>query len=63
MPKQVRIEFPSAVYHVMGRGDRREPIVPTDCKGTMKGAGTITGRDEVMFFVGLRSSATTSSNR
>ncbi|CAN5493962.1 hypothetical protein BH23VER1_BH23VER1_24090 [soil metagenome] len=26
MPRQVRIEFPGAVYHVVARGDRREPI-------------------------------------
>ncbi len=24
MPRQVRIEFPGAFYHVMARGDRRE---------------------------------------
>ena len=27
MPRQVRIEFAGAFYHVMARGDRREPIV------------------------------------
>jgi REP element-mobilizing transposase RayT len=26
MARQVRIEYPGAVYHVMSRGDRREPI-------------------------------------
>jgi YD repeat-containing protein len=26
MPRQMRIEFARAVYHVMSRGDRREPI-------------------------------------
>src|SRR5262245_37863652 len=26
MPRQVRIEYPGAVYHVMARGDRREGI-------------------------------------
>jgi REP-associated tyrosine transposase len=30
MPRQVRIEFAGAVYHVMARGDRREPIVRDD---------------------------------
>ena len=29
-PRQVRIEFPGAVYHAMARGDRREPIVADD---------------------------------
>ena len=26
MPRQQRIEYPGAIYHVMNRGDRREPI-------------------------------------
>ncbi len=30
MPRQVRIEYPGAVYHVMARGDRLEPIVSDD---------------------------------
>ena len=30
MPRQVRIEFAGAMYHVMARGDRREPIVRDD---------------------------------
>jgi putative transposase len=30
MPRQVRIEFPGAMYHVMARGDRREAIVRDD---------------------------------
>ena len=30
MPRQVRIEYPGALYHVMARGDRREPIVSDD---------------------------------
>lgn len=30
MPRQVRIEFPGAFYHVMARGDRREAIVKDD---------------------------------
>ena len=30
MPRSVRIEFPGAVYHVMCRGDRREPIFVDD---------------------------------
>lgn len=30
MARQVRIEFPGAVYHVMARGDRREAIVRDD---------------------------------
>jgi len=30
MPRQVRIEFPGAMYHVVARGDRREPIVQDD---------------------------------
>jgi REP element-mobilizing transposase RayT len=30
MARKGRIEFPGAVYHVLDRGDRREPIVRTD---------------------------------
>ena len=30
MPRQIRIEFPGAVYHVMARGDRRELIYHDD---------------------------------
>jgi hypothetical protein len=30
MPRQVRIQYPGAVYHVMPRGDRREPIYHDD---------------------------------
>jgi REP element-mobilizing transposase RayT len=26
MPRQLRIEYPGAIYHLMNRGDRREPI-------------------------------------
>lgn len=36
MPRQVRIEFESAVYHVMCRGDRREAIFEDD-SGQYKG--------------------------
>lgn len=30
MPRALRIEYPSAIYHVMNRGDRREPIFRDD---------------------------------
>src|SRR5436190_24346325 len=26
MPRKLRVEYPGAIYHVMNRGDRREPI-------------------------------------
>ena len=26
MPRKIRLKFPGAIYHVMNRGDRREPI-------------------------------------
>ena len=26
MPRALRIEYPGAIYHLMNRGDRREPI-------------------------------------
>jgi REP element-mobilizing transposase RayT len=30
MPRQLRIEYPGAIYHIMNRGDRREPIFKDD---------------------------------
>ena len=30
MPRQLRIEFHGTIYHVMNRGDRREPIFQDD---------------------------------
>jgi putative transposase len=30
MPRQLRIEYPGAIYHVMNRGDHREPIFGDD---------------------------------
>jgi len=30
MPRQLRIEYAGAIYHVMNRGDRREPIFQDD---------------------------------
>ena len=26
MPRKLRVEYPGAIYHVMNRGDRQEPI-------------------------------------
>ena len=30
MPRQVRVQYPGAIYHVMSRGDRREDIFIDD---------------------------------
>ncbi len=30
MPRKLRVQFPGAIYHVMNRGDRREPIFLDD---------------------------------
>jgi REP element-mobilizing transposase RayT len=30
MPRTMRVEYPSAIYHVMDRGDRREDIFLDD---------------------------------
>ena len=30
MPRQLRIEYPGAIYHLMNRGDRREAIFLDD---------------------------------
>jgi hypothetical protein len=29
------VEYPGAIYHVMNRGDRREPIFKDDVKGSV----------------------------
>ena len=34
MLRQLRIEYPGAIYHVMNRGDRREPIYQDDADRT-----------------------------
>ena len=31
MARKVRVQYPGAIYHVMSRGDRREPIFCDDC--------------------------------
>jgi hypothetical protein len=30
MPRKLRVEYEGAIYHVMNRGDRREPIFKDD---------------------------------
>ena len=30
MARKLRVQYPSAIYHVMNRGDRREPIFKDD---------------------------------
>ncbi len=30
MPRKLRVEYPGAIYHVMNRGDIREPIFTDD---------------------------------
>lgn len=30
MARRLRVEYPGAVYHLMNRGDRREPIFKDD---------------------------------
>jgi hypothetical protein len=30
MPRALRIEYPGAIYHVINRGDHREPIFRDD---------------------------------
>ena len=30
MPRKLRVEYEGAIYHVMSRGDRREPIFKDD---------------------------------
>ena len=33
MPRPLRIEYPGAIYHVINRGDRREPIFLQQTEG------------------------------
>ena len=35
MPRQIRIEYPSAIYHVLSRGDRRG-FLPTHFRRLIK---------------------------
>ena len=30
MPRKLRVQYPGAIYHVMNRGDRRDPIFADD---------------------------------
>lgn len=30
MPRKLRVEYPGAIYHLLNRGDRREPIFRDD---------------------------------
>ncbi|HAV64485.1 MAG TPA: addiction module toxin RelE, partial [Verrucomicrobiales bacterium] len=30
MARKLRVEYPGAIYHVLSRGDRREPIFKDD---------------------------------
>jgi putative transposase len=32
MARKLRVQYPGAIYHVMNRGDRREPIFQDDCR-------------------------------
>ena len=38
MPRPMRIEYPGAIFHVLSRGDRREPIFldDGDCQDFVK---------------------------
>jgi putative transposase len=37
MPRKLRLEYEGAIYHVMNRGDRREPIFKDDKTGNVSG--------------------------
>ena len=45
MPRNIRIEYPGAFYHVMARGNRREDIFrdETDRKFFLKALGEVCG--------------------
>ncbi len=48
MPRQVRIEFPGAMYHVMCRGDRRENIFLDDGDREMMHAPPERGQEKIL---------------
>ncbi len=35
MPRALRLEYPGAMYHILNRGDRREPIFHEECDRTL----------------------------
>lgn len=46
MPRKPRIEFPDAIYHVMSRGNRKEPVFldDFDCQVFLKTLAETCGR-------------------
>ncbi len=46
MARQWRIEYPGAIYHVMNRGARREPIFHDDfdCKRFLTSLGEVSSK-------------------
>ena len=46
MPRQIRLQYPGATYHVMARGNRREPIFSDDgdCEAFLDRVGIACGR-------------------
>jgi len=58
MPRSLRIEYPGAIYHVMNRGDRREPIFRDDVDHekfltTLAEACAKTEESNLLSFIGL----------
>lgn len=54
MARQLRIEFPGALYHVMSRSNERNPIVKSDADrilfiNTLKDSAEIAGVKVVVF--------------
>ncbi len=41
MARKLRVEYPGAIYHVMNRGDRREPIFNDDEDRKRFGKGSV----------------------
>ena len=35
--RKLRVQYPWAIYHLMNRGDRREPIFKDDAPGALPG--------------------------
>lgn len=44
MPRKLRVQYPGAIYHVMNRGDRSEPIFDDDGCPLLRTLGEACGK-------------------
>jgi len=53
MRRNLSVEYPGAVYHVMNRGDRREPVFQDDKDRRQKGNELPISRTDPFTFTGV----------